>query len=103
MDIDIGQGPRIAAEFAKRKTIQRVLMYIAYVPVIFAVYVRWNPGFTLGGLSWGPLFGMGLGLGVLLMIASYMFWRCPACNKFLGLNRRAVACRHCKASFVKSP
>ena len=103
MTIDYGQGPRLAALFARRKLMQKILMYLAYVPVIFALYVRWKPDFTLGGLSWGPLFGMGLGLGVILVFASYMFWRCPNCNKFLGLNRRAVSCKHCNMSFVKTP
>ena len=102
MTIDIGQGPRLAAAFARRRMLQRTLMYLAYVPVIFALYVRWTPDFTLAGLSWGPWFAMGLGLCVILIVASYMIWRCPNCNRFLGINRRVFACKHCKTDFNKT-
>ena len=102
MTIDIGQGPRFAAAFARRRMLQRTLMYLAYVPVIFALYVRWNPEFTVFGLSWGPLFGMGLGLAAVLIVSSYMVWRCPACNKFLGMNRHVHACKHCKTDFSRT-
>ena len=102
MTIDYGQGPRLAAAFARRRMLQRTLMYLAYVPVIFAIYVRWNPGFSLGGLSWGPLFGISLGLCIILIVASYLVWRCPACNRFLGINRHVVSCKHCGTDFKKT-
>jgi hypothetical protein len=103
MTIDIGQTPRLAVAFSRRRMLQRILMYAAYVPVIFALYVRWNPDFTLFGLSWGPLFGMGVGLCVALVVASYLVWRCPACNRFLGMNRHVFTCKHCKTDFSKTP
>ena len=101
MQPDIDYNPRVIAEFSKRKILQRIVMYLAYPAVGFALYVRWNPDFTLGTLTWGPLFGIALGLGIALYAGSYLFWRCPACNKFLGFNRHAVSCSHCKARFVR--
>ena len=102
MAIDTGQEARIIAAFSRLRIIHRGLMYLAYIPVIFALYVRWNPEFTLGNLTWGPIFGMALGLGALLIALAFVLWRCPACNKFIGFKRYPVMCEHCKVSFVKN-
>ena len=38
----------------------------------------------------------GLGLTVITLVFSFIFWRCPECGGFLGRDR-CKYCRHCGA------
>jgi hypothetical protein len=83
--------------FSKRKTIVSILIYAALVCFTLAINsIRYsNP--TLTGLPSSVELGLGLGFGIGLLTVVFLLWRCPACNKFIGLKATQKVCPHCKA------
>jgi hypothetical protein len=88
---------QIIKSFSKRKTITGILLYAALACFALVIFSLRHPDPTLTGLPSNLELGLGLGFGVGLLIIVFFLWRCPACNKFIGLRTNSKVCPHCKA------
>lgn len=95
MDYTDGQKAQFKITFAARRRKQRLLA----VPLIalfigFAVVRDRNQG-ELFGFSvavWGPIFVL---LVAGAVIFSFVNWKCPACNRYLGKSANPTFCSKC--------
>ena len=95
MEYTDGQKALFKTTFATRRRKQRLLA----VPLIaifigFAVFRDRNQSelFGLSAAIWGPMF---LLLVAGAVIFSFVNWKCPACNKYLGKNTNPIFCSKC--------
>lgn len=85
---------QIRAEFRKRRTIQFGLVALA---VVALVLVLADVGLTGEGTA-SVLTAISAVVVVLVLVASLINWRCPACKRYLGRGFVPKFCRHCGAS-----
>lgn len=92
---DRNDETRVVEEFGKRRTRQYVAIVPAIVMVVAAVIAKHHGSFL--GLEMsvvGPIAAIVVG-GVLVF--SFVNWRCPACNGYLGRGASPKFCRKCGA------
>jgi hypothetical protein len=87
--------PEVLAEFRKR----RVRQYIAIVPAILSLVVVLIAGKSdprgIAGVPMSVLGPVCFGLIFAVVIFSFINWRCPACNAYLGRGGSPTFCRKC--------
>jgi Na+/citrate or Na+/malate symporter len=83
--------------YQKRRKRQIVLTFVLVPLIALALMVQYK-FVSLGSLK--DLFGMVFFGCVVLGIAfSFINWRCPACNKYLGRELNLLCCKGCGADF----
>lgn len=90
----------IIRKFEKKSKIQTVIIYAAMFFFAWTLIslVYWDVSLT-GLLSPRAEMWTALGLSIGLLVFSYFYWRCPACNHFLRIRPGLKACPYCKATF----
>jgi hypothetical protein len=80
----------VKAEFARRRT-RSVILTIALVPLAFL--------FAFGSLGGSSFLGLPAGAWIILffivLVPSYLNWRCPNCKSFLG-RASGFSPKHCQ-------
>lgn len=82
----------IQEEFKKRKRKQILASIIAVIAMLILVIKETSI----------PIIAM-VAIGVVILgciIFSFMNWRCPSCNKYLGKSMSPKFCKHCGEKLV---
>lgn len=86
--------PELRAEYSRRRTRQ----WLVTLPAIAAVLaVRWldNARRMPFGLSQTTVVWAAVAIAFGVAIFSFINWRCPSCNKYLGRGFNPKYCRGC--------
>ena len=95
MEYTDGQKALFKTTFAARRRKQRFLAVpLIAIFIVFAVFRdrKQSELFGLSAAIWGPMF---LILVAGAVIFSFVNWKCPACNKYLGKNTNPIFCSKC--------
>jgi len=94
------QNSEIYAIFAKRKKRQNwittimVVMIIGMVP--FRSFTASLPNPFQNILVWGGILFISA-----LIVLSFINWRCPSCERWLGRETKMAYCQHCGAKLLE--
>ena len=100
MNIDPNTKARIIAQFSKLKTIKYILHVIS-IGGLFLALSSYRYDNTLTGLSRDTELSIFLGIGVLALVISVIYWRCPNCHKLFWWRLDPKSCRNCGVDLVK--
>ena len=77
----------IIRTFEKKSKIQTLIIYLAMFCFAWALIslIYWDVSLT-GLVSPRTEMWTVLGIAVVLLVFSYYYWRCPACNRFLRIR-----------------
>ncbi len=88
----------IKAAFKKRQ-FNQIIVAVIVIPIVIVLFIfEKNPDMIILGLN-NDQIGMG-GIGIVgaAVIYSFINWRCPNCNKYLGKQISPKNCSRCGAS-----
>ncbi len=84
--------PRVIEEFKKRRSRRRTCVIIAVVGICLSVSAA---GGGIAGMPREFVDTVAFGLVVGVVLFSFVNWRCPACDGYLGKGASPKFCRKC--------
>lgn len=85
----------IKTEFRKRQ-IKQIIIAIIIVPVFgVLLYAKENPKSILLGLNYDEIELISVVIIGLVLIFSFINWRCPNCQKYIGKKINPNHCSNC--------
>ena len=97
MPVTDEERAEIKRQFAARRRRQFALLVPTVLLIVFGLAMRAGVDFHRYGIdrAWaGPVF---FGLVVAALVFSFVNWRCPACNAYLGRSLGPHFCPSCGA------
>ena len=92
---------RILELYRKRRKIQISILVAMVVIIVFLIIMSSNPDLTIGELTQDNMGIIALFLVIGGFIFSFMNWRCPVCNKYLGRGIWQKKCGNCGTEFTE--
>lgn len=95
------QRQQILEDFKRRRT-REIIAIAPFLASVFVLYELFkNPGFTVGGLSGGPLLLAALAVLAAVLIHHVVNWRCPACGHVFLTGITVSHCKSCGMLFTE--
>jgi len=86
------------AEFKKKRIRQMVAVVPAILAFLALISAERNPD-GLFGLTPNMVLAVSLAMIISVLIFSFINWRCPSCNKYLGKAFNPKFCSKCGTQF----
>ena len=99
MAINVDRKVDVIRSFKKRKILVNIFQYVAIAGAVLAVFSLSHRNPTVTGLPYTIEVILGVIVFVIAGVAFSLTWKCPACNKFLGISIKTKACRKCNTVF----
>lgn len=90
---------KIKSEFKKRR-IRQIMATIFILPIMgMLFYASENQNSLPFGLSYDQVGIVSLVIVTVIMIFSFINWRCPSCKKYIGKKMAPNHCSNCGVKF----
>ena len=99
MELDPNTKARVISEFTKRKKVTYILVTLAALGFLLAIFsYRYDE--TLTGLPRSKELAIFLSIAGAVLVFTVLYWRCPNCGHHFWWRMQPKLCEYCGVTFV---